>query len=100
MSVDFLTSDDLQSLRQNQMKIKTKKSSTKRYLILIYTVEYDRIYYPLSLHYCAKPDPNLLLEQIDQLARENQLLKSRVISFLFLSSSSSSRSVSIECRLF
>ena len=81
MSIDLFTCDDLQLLRQKQQmseKSSSTKLSTKRYLILIYSAEYDRIYYPLSLRYCGKPDPNILLEQIHRLATENQLLKSQV----------------------
>lgn len=85
MSIDLFTSNDLQLLRQKQQMSKmipSSKISTKRYLILIYNVEYDRIYYPLSLRYCGKPDPNILLEQVHRLASENQLLKSQV-NFIF-----------------
>jgi len=59
--------------------------ANKRYLILTYNAEFDRIYYPLSLPYCGKPDPVVLMQQIRQLKAENRLLKSRVIiSFCFV----------------
>jgi len=59
--------------------------ANKRYLILTYNAEFDRIYYPLSLPYCGKPDPVVLMQQIRQLKAENRLLKSRVIiSFYFV----------------
>lgn len=80
----MFTSDDLELIRQNQQisrNISSSKSSTKRYLMLIYNAEFDRIYYPLSLQYCGKPDPVILIEQIRQLATENQFLKSRVNVF-------------------
>ncbi len=81
----MFTCDDLESIRhkqqQHQRNISSTKLSTKRYLILIYNAEYDHIYYPLSLRYCGKPDPVILIEQIRQLAAENQLLKSQVNSF-------------------
>jgi len=83
VSIDFFTSDDLELIRknqQNQRKSSATKFSTKRYLILIYNAEYDRICYPLTLRYCGKPDPVVLIEQIRQLATENQLLKSRLES--------------------
>jgi hypothetical protein len=63
------------------MRIVTTHLSNKRYLILVYNVEYDRIYYPLSLRYCGKPNPAILMQQIRQLTAENHLLKSRVNSF-------------------
>jgi hypothetical protein len=85
VSIDLFTSDDLELIRQNQQiprNVPSSKSSTKRYLILIYNAEFDRIYYPLSLRYCGKPDPAILIEQIRQLATENQFLKSQVNTFI------------------
>lgn len=58
--------------------------ANKRYLILTYNAEYDRIYYPLSLPYCGKPDPVVLMQQVRQLIAENRLLKSRVQEFFFI----------------
>ena len=58
--------------------------ANKRYLILTYNAEYDRIYYPLALPYCGKPDPVVLMQQIRQLTVENRLLKSRVRFSLFI----------------
>ncbi|CAF1106994.1 unnamed protein product [Rotaria sordida] len=81
VSIDLYTSDDLELIRKNQQdqnKISKTKSSNKRYLILIYNAEYDRICYPLSLRYCGKPDTVILVGQICQLATENELLKSRL----------------------
>jgi hypothetical protein len=66
-------------LRKKQQS--QRKVSTKRYLVLIYNAEFDCIYYPLSLRYCGKPDPIILIGQIHQLTTENQLLKSRVKLF-------------------
>ena len=68
--------------QQGEKKISTTKLSPKRYLILIHDAEYDRIYYPLSLPYCGKPDPVALMQQVRQLTAENRLLKSRV-NYLF-----------------
>ena len=85
VSLDLFTYDDLESLRkkrQGQPENLTHPANTqlanKRYLILTYNAEYDRIYYPLSLPYCGKPDPVSLRHQIRQLKAENQLFKSRV----------------------
>ncbi|CAF1528799.1 unnamed protein product, partial [Rotaria magnacalcarata] len=66
--------------QEDQKKTSTTKLSNKRYLILIYNVEYDRIYYPLSLRYCGRSDTLVLIEQIRQLTAENELLKSRLDS--------------------
>ncbi|CAF4315876.1 unnamed protein product, partial [Rotaria magnacalcarata] len=66
--------------QEDQKKTSTTKLSNKRYLILIYNVEYDRIYYPLSLRYCGRFDTLVLIEQIRQLTAENELLKSQLDS--------------------
>ena len=86
VSIDLFTYDDLESLRQkrqNQCTIVNCQSTNvrlanKRYLILTYNAEYDRIYYPLSLPYCGKPDPAVLMQQIRQLKNEKRILKCRV----------------------
>ncbi|CAF1002132.1 unnamed protein product [Rotaria sp. Silwood1] len=81
LSIDLFTSDDLDLIRkkqQDQNKSFKTKSSNKRYLILIYNTEYDRIYYPLSLRYCGKPDTIILIGQIHQLVTENESLKSQL----------------------
>ncbi|UJR23988.1 hypothetical protein I4U23_026954 [Adineta vaga] len=89
VNIDLFTYDDLEALRkkrQGQSGNLTHHQPTnvqlanKRYLILTYNAEYDRIYYPLSLPYCGKPDPVVLMQQIRQLTNENRLLKSRLES--------------------
>ncbi|CAF4817482.1 unnamed protein product, partial [Rotaria sp. Silwood2] len=88
VSIDLFTYDDLETLRkkrQGQSGSITNhpaniQLANKRYLILTYNAEYDRIYYPLSLPYCGKPDPVTLMQQIRQLTTENRLLKSRLES--------------------
>ncbi|CAF4424618.1 unnamed protein product [Rotaria socialis] len=88
VSIDLFTYDDLETLRkkrQGQAGSVTHhpaniQLANKRYLILTYNAEYDRIYYPLSLPYCGKPDPVILMQQIRQLTTENCLLKSRLES--------------------
>ena len=40
----------------------TEALNSKRYLILTYSVEFDRIHYPLPLPYLGKPDPVALLQ--------------------------------------
>lgn len=84
----MFTYDDLESLRKKRQGQSVHSTThhqptniqlaNKRYLILTYNAEYDRIYYPLSLPYCGKPDPVQLMQQIRQLKAENQLYKSRV----------------------
>lgn len=86
VSIDLFTYDDLEALRKKRQgqpgglnhHPTNIQLANKRYLILTYNAEYDRIYYPLSLPYCGKPDPVILMEQIRKLTTENRLLKSRV----------------------
>lgn len=89
VSLDLLTYTDLQSLREQKPGTGTKnipgvratsQLATKRYLILTYTVEFDRIHYPLPLPYVGKPDP-VYLQDINRKLKEeiknlrNQLTK-------------------------
>ena len=84
MNIDLFTYDDLEALRKKRQggsvvhQPANMQLANKRYLILTYNAEYDRIYYPLSLPYCGKPDPVVLMQQVRQLTAENRLLKSRV----------------------
>ncbi|CAF1091318.1 unnamed protein product [Rotaria sp. Silwood1] len=88
VSIDLFTYDDLETLRKKRQGQSGNipnhptniQLANKRYLILTYNAEYDRIYYPLSLPYCGKPDPVILMQQIRQLTTENRLLKSRLES--------------------
>jgi len=81
VTLDLLTYADLQLLR-NQKSNVTQASSesmnSKRYLILTYSVEFDRIHYPLPLPYLGKPDPVALLRTIRELRAENEDLRKRI----------------------
>ncbi|XP_072286241.1 centrosomal protein CCDC61 isoform X2 [Pyxicephalus adspersus] len=83
VTLDLLTYADLELLRHRkaggaQRQAPPAKSSTlsaKRYLILIYSVEFDRIHYPLPLPYVGKPDPVYLRQVIRGLKEELAALK-------------------------
>ncbi|KAK2147355.1 hypothetical protein LSH36_557g01029 [Paralvinella palmiformis] len=85
VSLDLLTYSDLEKLRSRKTNAVSSKHipsaarnptlNSKRYLILTYTVEFDRIHYPLPLPYVGKPDPKLLQETIKQLRAEIKALK-------------------------
>lgn len=86
VSLDLLTYSDLELLRQKKSGASEVKSSipgarssasltSKRYLIVTYAVEFDRIHYPLPLPYVGKPDPRALQETVRQLRSENRKLK-------------------------
>ncbi|KAG7483915.1 hypothetical protein MATL_G00043440 [Megalops atlanticus] len=78
VSLDLLTYADLELLRNRKAGVvgrprlqpQSPALSAKRYLILIYTVEFDRIHYPLPLPYQGKPDPAALQREIRALRAE------------------------------
>lgn len=87
VSLDLLTYADLESLRQrktgsvpksNVPHGKTVSLNSKRYLIVTYTVEFDRIHYPLPLPYMGKPDPRALQEVIRQQRSEIKAFRQQV----------------------
>ena len=70
MFVDLLTYQDLEALKSRragaaaapppQQQQQQGVSSSKRYLILTYAAEFDRVHYPLPLQYEDQPDPQRL----------------------------------------
>lgn len=71
MFVDLLTYQDLEVLKSRragaaapppppQQQQQQGVSSSKRYLILTYAAEFDRVHYPLPLQYEDQPDPQRL----------------------------------------
>uniref|UniRef100_A0A7S0HQ43 Coiled-coil domain-containing protein 61 n=1 Tax=Hanusia phi TaxID=3032 RepID=A0A7S0HQ43_9CRYP len=75
---DLLTYQDLEMLRSRQTR-KPATSSTrptnKRYLILTYAVEFDRVHYPLPLAHWDDPPPSVLYSTIRRLREEIQRLR-------------------------
>ncbi|XP_054444458.1 centrosomal protein CCDC61 [Pteronotus mesoamericanus] len=77
VTLDLLTYTDLEALRNRKMggrpgplASRSAQLNSKRYLILIYSVEFDRIHYPLPLPYQGKPDPVVLQGIIRSLKEE------------------------------
>ncbi|XP_060549766.1 centrosomal protein CCDC61 [Pantherophis guttatus] len=85
VTLDLLTYADLEALRNRKIGVgprhpsasKTSPLNSKRYLILIYSVEFDRIHYPLPLPYVGKPDPVVLQKVIRELKEELAVLKAK-----------------------
>lgn len=81
ISLDLLTYNDLEQLRTQKLKHRLSRTSTnnaysnRRYLILRYCVEFDRIHYPIPLDYCGPPDPALLQSTILKLQKELEQTK-------------------------
>jgi coiled-coil domain-containing protein 61 len=78
--VDLLTYGDLENLKsrkngQNSSNVSSRgdssfRGSKKRYLILTYTVEFDRVHYPLPLSFEEEPDAESLKRTVARLRNE------------------------------
>ncbi|KAM9586850.1 LOW QUALITY PROTEIN: centrosomal protein CCDC61-like [Morphnus guianensis] len=83
VSLELLTYADLETLRSRKVGAFTPPASTasplsaKRYLILVYSVEFDRIHYPLPLPYAGRPDPAALRKLVRELRDELAQLRAR-----------------------
>ena len=75
--VDLLTYSDLEMLRSRQARkpassTTSAKPNNKRYLILTYQVEYDRVHYPLPLSHIEEPPAHALQATIRRLRADLQ----------------------------
>ncbi|XP_067938779.1 centrosomal protein CCDC61-like isoform X2 [Watersipora subatra] len=85
VTMDLLTFGDLELLRKRKAGVGThsipgannSSLTQKRYLILTYAVEFDKIHYPLPLPYAGKPDPEVLQETIRRLQAEVKALRAQ-----------------------
>ncbi|XP_029304792.1 LOW QUALITY PROTEIN: centrosomal protein CCDC61 [Cottoperca gobio] len=88
VTLDLLTYADLELLRNRKAGVVSRPRghqqssalTAKRYLILIYTVEFDRIHYPLPLPYVGKPDPAALQKEVRALRAELNTVSSHGIN--------------------
>jgi len=91
VTLDLLTFSDLENLRNkstlNQStnsnvsrQSNQTKNNNKKYLIMTYNVEYDRINYPLQLRYQGKMEANDLLQIIKNLKNELKLQRQNLPS--------------------
>jgi coiled-coil domain-containing protein 61 len=74
--VDLLTYADLEALKSKRSGTSKSCSSSahtnnKRYLILTYAAEFDRVHYPLPLLHEDNPAPAALMATIARLKQEN-----------------------------
>ncbi|XP_076656589.1 GPI ethanolamine phosphate transferase 1-like isoform X2 [Halictus rubicundus] len=65
----------MRRLERNSCSSLSNATNNRRYLILTYTVEFDRIHYPLPLEYCGLPDPIILQATIKRLQVEIEKLQ-------------------------
>ncbi|GFR50998.1 hypothetical protein Agub_g13324 [Astrephomene gubernaculifera] len=78
--VDLLTYQDLEVLKSRKTggqapPARTQAPNNKRYLIMTYAAEFDRVHYPLPLLYEENPDPQHLKRIISQLRSEVEALQ-------------------------
>lgn len=80
--LDILTYQDLEMLKARKQKANTsmttnpeKMKNNKRYMILTYSVEYDKVHYPLPLNFEENPDVEVLKNTIRRLRMEMDELK-------------------------
>ncbi|NXB84684.1 CCD61 protein, partial [Vidua chalybeata] len=73
VSLELLTFADLETLHSRKVGAVTRPPpstssplNSKRYLILIYSVEFDRIHYPLPLPYAGRPDLVALVRELQE----------------------------------
>lgn len=87
MFIDLLSYSDLELLKSRKRTTNSSNSSLssssssnqklqqKRYLILTYAVEFDRVHYPLPLNFEEIPDAESLQRTIMRLREENSELR-------------------------
>jgi len=82
--IDLLTYQDLEILKAKKQPHTTAvgaqqplPANTKRYLILTYASEFDRVHYPLPLLQEDPPDPQRLITVIHQLRQQLQQLQQK-----------------------
>ncbi|XP_074932415.1 centrosomal protein CCDC61-like isoform X3 [Phalacrocorax aristotelis] len=84
VTLELLTYADLETLRSQKMGAISRPPlssashlNAKRYLILVYSVEFDRIHYPLPLPYAGKLDPAALHRLVCDLREELAQLRAQ-----------------------
>ncbi|EAR95635.1 variable flagellar number 3, putative (macronuclear) [Tetrahymena thermophila SB210] len=83
VSLNILSYQDLEALKSRKNQNKQQSTSInassvlakKKFLILQYQVEYDKVQYPLSLDLNENPDPLTLKQIISRLRLENEVLR-------------------------
>jgi coiled-coil domain-containing protein 61 len=72
---DILTFQDLELLRSKRQTSEVSRGNNKRYLIITYMVEFDRVHYPLPLSFEETPDPAVLQASIERLKKEIEVMR-------------------------
>ena len=78
---DILTFQDLEMLKNRRSKQLSPsksqiiKTNNKRYIILTYMVEFDKVHYPIPLNFEESPSIEVLQATIRRLRLENEELR-------------------------
>jgi coiled-coil domain-containing protein 61 len=83
--IDLLTQADLEALKSKKSggpntSISSQASNTKRYFILTYITEFERVHYPLSLTFVEEPEPDQLRRTIERMRNMILMQKSNAFS--------------------
>ncbi|CAD8113566.1 unnamed protein product [Paramecium sonneborni] len=73
--IDILTFQDLEQIKNKRPKQNQQQNLTpnnKRYLILSYIVEFDKVHYPLPLNFNEQPNIQQMKQTIIRLRKENE----------------------------
>ena len=83
--IDLLTFQDLEQLKAKKNTSQTSNNSNsnpnnkKRYVILTYVGEFERVHYPLPLNFVEDPEPDVLRRTIERM--RNQIMMQRSNTF-------------------
>jgi coiled-coil domain-containing protein 61 len=83
--IDLLTQADLEALKSKKSggpntSMSSQASNTKRYIILTYITEFERVHYPLSLTFVEEPEPDQLRRTIERMRNMILMQKSNAFS--------------------
>jgi coiled-coil domain-containing protein 61 len=87
--IDLLTFQDLENLKNknkgssmtNNTSVNTTQTNNKkRYMILTYVGEFERVHYPLPLNFIEEPEPDSLRRTIERMKNQIVMQKSNTFS--------------------
>ncbi|CDW82093.1 UNKNOWN [Stylonychia lemnae] len=84
--IDLLTFADLEALKtkgqsaNNRSNLNQTTTNNKRYFILTYITEFERVHYPLSLNYVEEPETDQLRRTIERMRNMILMQKSNTFS--------------------
>lgn len=87
--IDLLTYSDLENLKNkktnqstNSSQNTTQSTNNKRYFILTYITEFERVHYPLSLNFVEEPEADQLRRTIERMRNMIMMQRSNTFSQL------------------